>query len=308
MTPVSLITTVLNEAPGIKELLNSCAGQSRLPDEVIVVDGGSTDGTVELIEDFFDAHPELHGKLIHKKGANIASGRNTAIVSSQYRIIAVTDGGCILHEEWLQKITAPFEKSHPPDVVAGYYAVKTEHYFSRCAGALLVPDVKKLNMERFLPSSRSIAFCRAIWHKVGGYPEFLFNAEDTLFDKKMISAGAQIEFVPDAIVYWHPRSTPFGLVRQFFNYRRCDIEAGIWKRTYARSMVTTLSLLGAVFMPWLWWSFALAFGASLYLLIRRLSADELILIPGIVPFRLLQEIAECTGLVWGAAKRFSHVR
>ena len=89
---VSLITTVYNEARTITDLLESFARQSRLADEILIVDGGSTDGTSELIRAFFKEHDRLNGKLIVKKGANIATGRNTAIVSSQYNIIAVTDG------------------------------------------------------------------------------------------------------------------------------------------------------------------------------------------------------------------------
>jgi len=47
---VSVIVTVKNEAKSIGLLLDSLAGQSRLPDEVIVVDGGSSDDTVRIAE------------------------------------------------------------------------------------------------------------------------------------------------------------------------------------------------------------------------------------------------------------------
>ncbi len=42
---VSVIATVLNEAGSIDLLLDSLAGQTRPPDEVVIVDGGSSDGT-----------------------------------------------------------------------------------------------------------------------------------------------------------------------------------------------------------------------------------------------------------------------
>ena len=46
---VSLISTVKDAADHIDAFLTSVAGQTRPPDEVIVVDGGSTDGTLELL-------------------------------------------------------------------------------------------------------------------------------------------------------------------------------------------------------------------------------------------------------------------
>ena len=49
---VSVIATVLNEGPSIRVLLDSVLNQTRAPDEVIIVDGGSTDDTVQIIESY----------------------------------------------------------------------------------------------------------------------------------------------------------------------------------------------------------------------------------------------------------------
>ena len=49
---VSLIVTALNEEDSIGGLLDSVTGQIKIPDEVIIVDAGSTDNTVQLIEEF----------------------------------------------------------------------------------------------------------------------------------------------------------------------------------------------------------------------------------------------------------------
>src|SRR3712207_6085656 len=47
---VALIATVLNEAASLDDLLASVAAQTRPPDEVVIVDGGSTDGTWERLQ------------------------------------------------------------------------------------------------------------------------------------------------------------------------------------------------------------------------------------------------------------------
>ena len=49
---VSVICTVLNEGESIKGLLDSLAAQTRLPDEIIFVDGGSRDNTVDILNSY----------------------------------------------------------------------------------------------------------------------------------------------------------------------------------------------------------------------------------------------------------------
>src|SRR5258708_5297615 len=52
MTQTSLIITVLNEEKTIVALLEAILKQTLQPDEVVICDGGSSDATVKLIEDF----------------------------------------------------------------------------------------------------------------------------------------------------------------------------------------------------------------------------------------------------------------
>ena len=48
----TLITTVLNEEETIGDFLKSLSSQTKLPDEIIIVDGGSTDKTLSIISNF----------------------------------------------------------------------------------------------------------------------------------------------------------------------------------------------------------------------------------------------------------------
>ncbi|UCC32706.1 MAG: glycosyltransferase, partial [Phycisphaerales bacterium] len=73
---VSVIMTVKNEPAGCALTLDSLLSQTRRPDEIIVVDGGSNDETVDVIRRYAAANPTLH--LIEAPGVNIARGRNIA--------------------------------------------------------------------------------------------------------------------------------------------------------------------------------------------------------------------------------------
>ncbi|HET7087198.1 MAG TPA: glycosyltransferase, partial [Anaerolineae bacterium] len=101
---VSLIVTVKNEAGSIRTLLDSIAAQTRLPDEVIVCDGGSTDATLEVVR----GETRFPVRVIERPGANISQGRNAAIEAASGDIIASTDAGVRLDPHWLGVLVAPF--------------------------------------------------------------------------------------------------------------------------------------------------------------------------------------------------------
>jgi glycosyltransferase involved in cell wall biosynthesis len=96
---ISAIVTVLNEGESIRRLLDSLAAQTCRPDEVIIVDGGSRDNTVAVLEEYAQRLP-LH--IFVEPGANISEGRNRAIERAQGDILAITDAGVALEPDWLE--------------------------------------------------------------------------------------------------------------------------------------------------------------------------------------------------------------
>ncbi len=106
---ISFITTIFNEAETIEKFLDSLITQSRLPDEIIIVDGKSTDKTVERIKNFEQKfrRKKIAFHLVIKKG-NRSVGRNEAIKKATGEIIVCSDAGNILNRRWVDKITRPF--------------------------------------------------------------------------------------------------------------------------------------------------------------------------------------------------------
>ena len=121
---VSLITTVLDGADHIAAFLASVAAQTRPPDEVVVVDGGSTDGTLDLVP------ATDHVTTILEPGANIARGRNVALAAATHDVIAVTDADCVLEPDWLERILEPIEAG--ADVSMGFYRPLARGFFEAC--------------------------------------------------------------------------------------------------------------------------------------------------------------------------------
>lgn len=219
---ISFITTVFNKEKTVSKFLDSLFVQSKLPDEIVIVDGGSSDLTVAKIKNkkLKMKNYNLKFKIIVKSG-NRAVGRNEAIKQATGDIIACSDAGCILDKSWLKNITEPF-KNPKIDVVAGYYKPIAKNVFQKCLAAYtcLMPD--RVDPENFLPSSRSVAFRKSVWQKVGGYPEYLDTCEDLVFAKKLKNTGYKFKTRLDAVVYWPQRKNLKEAARQFYRYAQGD--------------------------------------------------------------------------------------
>src|SRR6266576_3934199 len=116
---VSLVATVRNAEPFVREFLESVRAQTRQPDEVVIVDGGSTDGTAEILRD-------ADVTLIEEPGANIARGRNVGIGAATHDVIAVSDADCVLASDWLERLLVPLERG--ADVSMGAYRARANGF------------------------------------------------------------------------------------------------------------------------------------------------------------------------------------
>ncbi len=223
----SLIITVFNEEKSVGKLIDSIAHQSRLPDEIIISDGGSQDNTIREINKTTKRFPKLNIKVIVKKG-NRSVGRNEAIKKAQGEIILSTDTGCILDKHWVENITKPFANKNV-DVVAGYYKGLSDNVFQKSLipYVLVMPD--KVNEKEFLPATRSMAFRKSVWEKVRGFDEKLSHNEDYAFANKLKSVNAQIVFAKDAVVGWIPRENLKQAFIMFFRFALGDIQAKLYR-------------------------------------------------------------------------------
>lgn len=225
---ISFVTTVFNEGKEIDTFLESLTAQTKKPDEIIIVDGGSTDNTVLKVGEWKNKNKEWKITLLIRKGTTIAQGRNEAIREAKEEIIAMTDAGCIIHSDWLEKITKPFTDPKV-DLVAGFYKMTGESVFQKCLACYLGILPQKLDPENFMPSARSIAFRKKVWEKIGGFNENLERAgEDTLFNYQAKKLGFSFRMAKDALVDWKVPAEWKEAIKKFYFYAKGDGQIGIW--------------------------------------------------------------------------------
>ena len=305
---VALIATVLNEGERLTATLAGIDAQTRQPDEIVIVDGGSTDGSFDVLERWAWGRDGV--RVERREGANIPAGRNAAISLTDCDAIAVTDGGCVLEPGWLQALAGVLETG--VDVAMGFYAADARTRFERIMSCLNLPDVEEIDPQRFMPSSRSVAFRREVWEKAGGYPEWLPIGEDMYFDFRIVEQGASRRFVPDALVRWHLRPDIPSTVRQYFRYARGDGRSGMYPRRHGLRFVTygtALAVLAAgARRPRLLWVLPLGAAARMRRpyrrALRRLSDGEVaVAIVALPALEAMLDLSKMAGYVAGRADR-----
>lgn len=215
MNKITLITTVLNDEKGINELFDALLNQSIQPDEIIVVDGGSKDKTITTVESYIAKFNRII--ILQASNTNISQGRNLAISNASYPIIVVTDAGCRPEKKWLFEITKPLLDSNEVDAVSSKVIAETSSVLEHYSGLLSLPDHSTKEQEELF-YGRGSAFRKMLWEQVGGYPEWLYTAEDSLFALAAKKRGFSIIHNPKAIIYWRPRNSLLKIAKMFFLY------------------------------------------------------------------------------------------
>lgn len=111
---VSVVIPVYNEEKYIVSCLEGIAKQRIKPDEVIVVNNNSTDGTASLVGQF----PFV--RIIEEKKQGMIAARNTGFDAAIYEIIARCDADTITPLNWIEQIKRDFTR-FPIDALTGPY-------------------------------------------------------------------------------------------------------------------------------------------------------------------------------------------
>jgi glycosyltransferase involved in cell wall biosynthesis len=259
---VSIVIPVRDEEASIRELLDSLLAQTRPPDEIVITDGGSTDATPQIIEEYIRKGAPV--RLIRAGAALPGRGRNLGAAQASHEWIAFTDAGIRLANNWLESLTTRAESDDSIDVVYGSWSPVTNTFFKQCAAIAYVPPPSSHNgtitRPRFIAST---LLRREAWEKVKGFPEDLRSAEDLLFMDRVENAGYRFVFEPRAQVNWELRPTLWSTFKRFVVYSRNNIRAGLfrqWQSTILMryGVLVALALAALIIEPrWIWFVVAL---------------------------------------------------
>ena len=251
---VSLVIPVRNEERSLPRLIASIRAQTRLPDEVILVDGGSTDGTVALARQLTAHDPRW--RIVEAGPATPGRGRNVGIAAARYEWIALTDAGIRLEPDWLEQLVAVAASDPGLAIVYGNYEPVTDSFFTRCAALAYVPPREERPGGRMRgPFIASSLVRRQAWEAVGGFPD-LRAAEDLIFFERLSRAGLRAGWAPRATVWWEIQPSLLATFRRFVLYSRHNVWAGrqaYWHYGLARQYLMALPFLGLALLHSAWW-------------------------------------------------------
>jgi glycosyltransferase involved in cell wall biosynthesis len=196
---ISVCLTVLDEEKTIGKVLEGLLEQTKKPDEIVIVDGGSTDKTVEIIRHFQKKDKSI--KLVVEK-CSISQGRNLSISLAKNEIVALTDAGCEPYRDWLENLVY-FLRHKEIGIVAGFYEMPASTPLGKVISCYLGVPEERFDPISFLPSTRSVAFRKEVWEKLGGFDESLKKTgEDSLFFYRAVKSGVKIARAKEARVVW----------------------------------------------------------------------------------------------------------
>jgi cellulose synthase/poly-beta-1,6-N-acetylglucosamine synthase-like glycosyltransferase len=113
-----------------------------------------------------------------------------------------------------------------------------------------------MDTDRYPPSSRSVAFRRAAWRAVEGYPEWIDYCEDVIFDLRLRARFGRFVFAPEAVAAFRPRPGLRAFWHQYYRYARGDGKANLWPRQHLARYATylvgpVLLVVGLLLRSWL---------------------------------------------------------
>ena len=213
---IAAIIPLYNGARFIEDALASVLGQTRPPDEVIVVDDGSTDDGAALAERFAAGAPGF--KLVRKENGGQASARNQGVAQSSSTLIAFLDQDDIWYPWHLERLIEPFERSIIHNLGWTYANLDEVDIGGKLVKRRLLDPENHPKQSVFqcvrqdmfvLPSASLIA--RDAFEAVGGFDEQLIGYEDDDLFLRIFREGYDNHFIDEAVSKWriHVNSTSF---------------------------------------------------------------------------------------------------
>jgi len=210
LVKISVVIPMYNSEDTIVSTLNSIKNQTAFDQilEVIVVNDGSTDNSLDLVNQYIKANKKMPIIIVDKPNGGVSSARNTGMKAAAGEWIALLDSD----DNWLsEKIEIQMKtiQEHPEiDFLGGDIDDKGLMILWKRIEGLYKANVKDICLKMFPQTSVAI-FKRSIFEKIGGYDENQSYAEDGNYFLKICS-HFEYYHLPVQMVYYGGGKPGFG--------------------------------------------------------------------------------------------------
>ena len=257
---ITLIVPVKNESLTINALWESILKQTRQPDGIVFVDGGSNDDTIKLLYRLTDGDSRV--QIIASPGAFPGVGRNIGIEHSVTEWNAFTDAGIILSPDWLEQLEVVALTNPTLQIIYGNYEPVVSTFFEQCAAFAYVPEKISINSYRMRrPFIASCLLRKSLWQQIGGFPASR-AAEDLVFFKKVQEGKYNQGWAPLATVHWQLQPNIRTTFNKFKTYSMHNVWIGMqryWHYGIARQYIVYIMLALLSFVHSVQWFVLLLF-------------------------------------------------
>lgn len=204
---VSIIIPTLNAGGQLNRLLSALAAQSLSPEEILVVDSQSDDGTAEraAASDLVRVMSTPRASFDHGGTRDMALRKTSGDF-----VVFLTQDALPIGHDWLSRLLKPFEDPDVAAVGARQIAYPQARPYERLVRAHNYPaqnrvwraeDVGRLGVRAYLISDVCAAYRREAYLAVGGFDHPIMTNEDMLIAQKLLGAGYALAYSADAAVY-----------------------------------------------------------------------------------------------------------
>lgn len=195
---ISIVIRSLNEEKWLGAALDACHRQKldNADVEVVLVDSGSTDRTVEIAR-------SAGCRVVHIKKADFTFGRslNYGCEAATGDHLVFISAHCIpTHERWLANLVAPLIKGEADYVYGKQVGHEVTRFSEHQIFAQYFPDADKIPQADFFCNNANAALRKSAW-AAHHFDETVTGLEDMVLAKALMKEGYKIGYVADASVY-----------------------------------------------------------------------------------------------------------
>jgi glycosyltransferase involved in cell wall biosynthesis len=251
---ITVAMPCLNEAAFIENCVRGLQAQTYPRDriEILIADGGSTDGTRETLERLSREDERI--RVIDNPGRIQAAGINHAIRAARGDVIGRMDVHADYAPDYLERCVEVLARTGA-DNVGGAARCRANGAVQRAVAAALSSPLgfggasfRDADAEGWVDTIFPGAFRREIFDKVGLFDEGAVVNEDAELNQRILQSGGRIYQSREIVLYYYPRDSLTGLARQYYRYGQGRARTLLKHRRFVR-LRPALPFLGL--MSWI---------------------------------------------------------